>query len=119
MRKKIFILLICAILITSYFSIGFASKSAFNGFANEILNWRDEEATKALDSSYAQYDVSFEPYSIDENVSHHYVMGITKQGSSNTYYTHIIFESAPDLSCADGIFMFFPVDHDLWNDDAY
>ena len=119
MYKKIFVLLLCALIITCNFHSVFASRYGFSGFANEILDFMEEEATESLNSSYAQYDVSFEPYIIEENVSHHYVMGITKEGTSNTYYPHIIFESAPDLSRADEIFMFFPVDNDLWNDIEY
>lgn len=114
-----FILFLCIFITTCTLHSAFASSADFNGFASEILDWIDEEATNALNSSYAQYNVFFEPSNIEKNVSHHYVMGITKEGTSNTYYADIIFESSEDLSCADGIFMFFPAYNDLWNDDTY
>lgn len=116
MYKKIFVLLLCVLIIICNFHSVFASRY---GFIDEILDWMDEEAKKALDSSYAQYDVSIKPYLIEENVSHQYVMEITKEGTSNTYYPHIRFEIAPDYSRADEIFMFFPVNNDLWNDVVY
>ena len=114
-----FILFLCIFITTCTLHSAFASSADFNGFASEILDWIDEEATKALNSSYAQYNVFFEPSDIEKNVSHHYVMGITKEGTSNTYYADIVFESSQDLSGVDGTFMFFPVDNNLWNDDTY